>query len=423
VGDNLDITMTRGNYQLLRAILDREEPERVPSFHLGYASRVLERKLLEYKEPGETDVCLYYDEGTEPRQGLVDLTIDHLLGYTGHYRGAGFDHRKSMGEYYDPGVAWRPFAERFVRRRDARDADAALRAGKLWHVGSFGSCSARRATAGPNDEGFDSYYVDGVLAPDNFDEWLAGNEYAPSHPNYHAFLGRLCKDIETRLHDWSIPVIGTSGVCDATIMALKGNWGAFALWKRKKPAFIDRVAKWMFEVLRDCVYVPFLEARVPLVYWGEDLGQKDRLLVSPGDYQRFFARYLAELARLVHAHDARLVMHSDGNVSEIVPVLVECGIDGLQALEPASGMNLGEMARKHGDKVAFLGALDQRILCWGSVEDTIKMVKDTIKEGARAGGKFALGPSHQPIGAKAENMFAMMEAIKKFGTYPLQLEK
>jgi hypothetical protein len=415
--------MSRGNYQLLRAILDGEEPERVPSFHLGYASRVLERALLEYKEPDEADVCLYYDEGPEPRQGIVDLTIDHVLGYTGHYRGAGFDHRKSMGSYYVPGMAGRPFSERFIQPRDAKDADAGLRSGKLWHVSSFGSCSAHRAKAGPDDEGFSSYYVDGVLAPDTFDEWLAGNEYAPSHPNVQAFMGRLCKDIETRLHDWSIPVVGSGGVCDSTIMALKGNWGAFAMWKRKNPAFIDRVVKWMFGILRDCVYVPLLEAGVPIIYWGEDLGQKDRLLVSPDDYRRFFARYLAELAKLVHAHDARLVMHSDGNVSEAVPVLVECGIDGLQALEPASGMDLGEMARKHGDKIAFLGALDQRVLCWGTADETVQMVKSTIKKGAEAGGKFALGPSHQPIGAKAENMFAMMDAIRKCGTYPIDMGK
>jgi hypothetical protein len=86
-------------------------------------------------------------------------------------------------------------------------------------------------------------------------------------------------------------------------------------------------------------------------------------------------------------------------------------------------MDLGEMARKHGDKIAFLGALDQRVLCWGTVDDTVQMVKKAIKDGARAGGKFALGPSHQPIGAKAENMFAMMDAIRKYGTYPIDFDK
>ncbi|MFX0101168.1 MAG: uroporphyrinogen decarboxylase family protein [Candidatus Hodarchaeota archaeon] len=414
--------MKQNNYQLLKAVLDHEEPERVPSFHLGYASRVLEQSLLEYREPSEEDVCLYYDKGPEPRQGLIDLTIDHILGYTGHYRGIGFAHRSSLGSYYAPGLADRPFSERFFHPRDSQGMDSALRSSELWHVGSFGSCTARRAKAGPKDEGFTSYYVDGVLTPDTFDEWLACNEYGPSHPNVYKLMGSLTRDIETRLHDWSFPVIGTGGVCDATIMTFKGNWGAFAKWKRRNPSFIDRVAKWMFEILRDYVYVPLLEAGVPFIYWGEDLGQKSRLLVSPGDYQRFFARYLAELAKLVHSYDARLVMHSDGNVSEIVPVLVKCGIDGLQALEPASGMSLGDMVKKHGDKLAFLGALDQRVLCWGSVDDTIQMVKDAVKEGARAGGRFALGPSHQPIGAKAENMFTMMEAIQRFGRYPIEMD-
>ncbi len=81
------------------------------------------------------------------------------------------------------------------------------------------------------------------------------------------------------------------------------------------------------------------------------------------------------------------------------------------------------MARKYGDKLAFLGALDQRVLCWGTVDDTFKMVKKAIKDGASTGGKFALDPSHQPIGAKAENMFAMMDAIRKYGQYPIVIDK
>jgi uroporphyrinogen decarboxylase len=199
-------------------------------------------------------------------------------------------------------------------------------------------------------------------------------------------------------------------------MALKGNWGAFARYKRKNPGFIDRVTKVMAETWRDCLYQPLVEAGIPLIYWGEDLGQKDRLLTSVEDFQRFFATPLKEVINIVHDHDARFLMHSDGNVTDAIPTLLECGIDGLQALEPASGMKLGELCEKYKHRLAFFGALDQRVLCWGTPEDTVEMVKKAIQEGRDAGGLFALGPSHQPIGAKPENMFAMAEAIKKFGS-------
>lgn len=411
--------MTQSNYALLKKILDHEEPERIPSFHLGYASRVLEQALLEFREPQDKDVCLYSDEGPAPRHGMIDLTIDHLLNYTGHYHGEGPKHTKSIDHYYLADRDDLPLMKRILKADDRHGIESATKRGKLWTIGFFGSCHASREKAGPNDEGFTSYYVDGLLTPENVDEFFAANEYQPQEASHYAFIGNFCKDLQTEHPTWSFPVIGGGGVADSVIMSLKGNFGAFARYARKNPAFIDKVTKEMFRVLRDCSYLPLLEAGVPIIYWGEDLGQKERLLLSVAQHQQFFAKYLKELAKLVHSYGAKLVMHSDGNVSEVIPTLIECGIDGLQALEPASGMKLGEMTQKYGHRLAFLGALDQRVLCWGSVQDTINLVKLNIRDGVNSGGIFALGPSHQPIGAKAENMFAMAEAIKKYGTYPI----
>jgi hypothetical protein len=411
--------MAQSNYKLLRKLLDHEEPERIPSFHLGYASQVLEQALLEYREPQDADVCLYNNEGPAPRHGIIDLTIDHLLNYTGHYHGEGPKQTKSIGQHYLADREDLPLEKRFLKTDDQKTMLKEAKKEHIWSVGFFGSCHATRAKANPNDEGFTSYYVDGLLTPENIDEFLAANEYQPQEPHHYQFLGRFCRDLQTKYPDWSFPVIGGHGLTDSVIMALKGNFGAFARWARKKPTFIDKVANAMFTVIRDCCYLPLLEAGVPIIYWGEDLGQKERLLLSVDQHKQFFAKYLKELMKLVHSYDAKLIMHSDGNVAEVIPTLIDCGIDGLQALEPASGMKLGELTQKYGHKLAFFGALDQRVLCWGSTQDTIKMVKQNIKDGVNGGGLFALGPSHQPIGAKAENMFAMAETIKKYGTYPI----
>ncbi|HME51516.1 MAG TPA: uroporphyrinogen decarboxylase family protein [Candidatus Lokiarchaeia archaeon] len=408
-----------GNYQLLRTLLDHDEPSRIPSFHLGYASQVLEQGLLEYSEPQDADVCLYIDNGPLPRQNTIDLTIDHVLGYTGHYRGVGPAETRSVPPNYVIDRENLPFEQRFVNASDipapARDAKDSKGRPKVLHVGFFGQGAANRVSAKATDEGFSSFYADGLLAPDTFDDFLALHAYLPQSLNLYAFLGRFTADLQTRYTDWSFPAIGSGGLADTVIMALQGNFGAFARWARQKPDFIDKVTKVLWEIMRDCVYVPLLEAGVPIIYWGEDLGQKERLLLSPELHRRFFAPYLKEFCNLVHSYDARVIMHSDGNVTEIIPTLLECGIDGLQALEPASGMQLGELCAVYQHRLAFFGALDQRVLCWGTVQDTIEMVKKAISDGKDAGGLFALGPSHQPIGARPENIFAMMETIKKFG--------
>jgi hypothetical protein len=406
------------NYQLLRMLLDHDEPPQIPSFHLGYASSILEQGLLDYKEPQDADVCLYMDDGPLPRQSTIDLTIDHVLGYTGHYQGVGPAESRTAPPYYLIDREHLPFEQRFVSANEiptsAMDDKDAKGRPRVMHVGFFGQCAANRAAAKSTDEGFSSYYADGLLSPETFDDFMALHSYSPQSPNLYAFLERFTKNLQENFTDWSFPAIGSGGLADTVIMSLKGSYGAFARWARTRPDFIDKVTKALWEVMRDCVYAPLLEAGVPIIYWGEDLGQKERLLMSPDLHRRFFAPYLKEFCKLVHSYDARVIMHSDGNVTEIVPTLLECGIDGLQALEPASGMHLGELCAKYQHRLAFFGALDQRVLCWGTVQDTIDMVEKAIAEGKEAGGIFALGPSHQPIGARPENIFAMMDTIRKY---------
>ncbi len=145
---------------------------------MGYASHVLEQALLEYKEPEEEDVCLYFDQGPEPRQGTIDLTIDHLLRYTGHYHGEGPEQTKSIGRYYLANREDLAFEERFIQREERNAVKSnSNKEEPIWEVGFFGNCSAIRNNAGTNDEGFTTYYADGLLTPENLDEWLAQNEF------------------------------------------------------------------------------------------------------------------------------------------------------------------------------------------------------------------------------------------------------
>src|SRR5271157_1183796 len=130
-----------GNYQLLRTLLDHDEPSRIPSFHLGYASQVLEQGLLEYSEPQDADVCLYIDNGPLPRQNTIDLTIDHVLGYTGHYRGVGPAETRSVPPNYVIDRENLPFEQRFVNASDipapARDAKDSQGRPKVLPIGSL----------------------------------------------------------------------------------------------------------------------------------------------------------------------------------------------------------------------------------------------------------------------------------------------
>jgi uroporphyrinogen decarboxylase len=99
--------------------------------------------------------------------------------------------------------------------------------------------------------------------------------------------------------------------------------------------------------------------------------------------------------------------------------MVDAGLNGIQGLEPAAGVDLANLKETLGDRVAFLGGIDgSNILNFGTPKDVYEEVKRCIKAGGRGGGYFA-GPSHDVLNAPWENILALRAAIEKFRKYPL----
>ncbi|MFX1446393.1 MAG: uroporphyrinogen decarboxylase family protein, partial [Promethearchaeota archaeon] len=102
-----------------------------------------------------------------------------------------------------------------------------------------------------------------------------------------------------------------------------------------------------------------------------------------------------------------------------LPDMVDAGLDCIQALEPAAGVDLAQLKETLGDRVAFMGGMDSsNILNFGTPEDVKEDVKKCIKAAAPGGGYFA-GPSHNILNAPWENMLALKAALEKYRKYPL----
>ena len=57
-----------------------------------------------------------------------------------------------------------------------------------------------------------------------------------------------------------------------------------------------------------------------------------------------------------------IIMHSCGYVAPLLPGMIEAGIDCLQVIKVKAGMDLLELHRLYGDKIAFMGGIDVRAL-------------------------------------------------------------
>src|SRR3990170_1308920 len=66
------------------------------------------------------------------------------------------------------------------------------------------------------------------------------------------------------------------------------------------------------------------------VFFCEDWGTQERLLVSPGMWRELFREDFERLIHAAHERNLTVWMHSCGCIEDIVPDLVELGMDVLQ---------------------------------------------------------------------------------------------
>ena len=116
-----------------------------------------------------------------------------------------------------------------------------------------------------------------------------------------------------------------------------------------------------------------------------------------------------------------IIQHSCGYIDKLLPDMVDGGLDCIEALEPAAGVDLAHLKETLGDRVSFMGGMDAtRTLSFGTPKEVEEEVKRCIKAAAVGGGYFA-GPSHNILNVPWENILAFRAAIEKYRKYPLKL--
>jgi hypothetical protein len=193
-----------------------------------------------------------------------------------------------------------------------------------------------------------------------------------------------------------------------------------AYYMRKNPRFIHEVLTEFTKVNLEIIK-RFAEAGVDIVFYMDDLGMKQRSIFSIEQFKKFFLPYYKQMFQACKKNGMFIIQHSCGYIDKLLPHMVDVGLNGIQALEPAAGVDLAYLKETLGDQVAFLGGIDgSNILNFGTPKDIEEEVKRCIKAAAYGGGYFA-GPSHNVLSAPWENILALRAAIEKYRKYPLNL--
>ncbi len=229
----------------------------------------------------------------------------------------------------------------------------------------------------------------------------------------HRFFTRLQKAFGDRIFIFFTFMDGIFGY----------TWGAigfkeFVVAARKERAFVARIIRFYTDL-----YCLMLEAAadagVPGVIYADDMAYRSGPMISPKQFESLYGDGLRRLTETAHALGMKIVIHSCGNVYQLLDWFADCGFDGVHALEPTAGIELAEVKRMVGDRLCLLGNIDvTHVLVDADREEVFEAVRQSIAAAGKGGG-YIIAPTNTHPGISVERLRWMLEATEVYGKYPL----
>jgi uroporphyrinogen decarboxylase len=153
------------------------------------------------------------------------------------------------------------------------------------------------------------------------------------------------------------------------------------------------------------------ETDVDALYIMDDWGGQRAMLISPVLWREIFKPLYAAYIDIAHDAGKYMFMHSDGYITDIVPDLIELGLDALNSQIFCMGVE--ELGARFGGKITFWGELDrQQLLAHGSRDEIIAAARRMRDCFYRDGGLIA--QCEFGAGANPDNVRTFFEFWDRF---------
>lgn len=259
----------------------------------------------------------------------------------------------------------------FVRSRDEREQAELAPVGET-RVDRWG---ARWGRASDDTEG---YVVEHPLA-----DWKAFKDYRFPEPLWDDFE-RIGRAIEKAGGERYVLVDGGTlfqlmwrlrGMENTLIDLMDDRAEIYALRDRILNLWIlPRIERWG-------------EIGVDGIFFRDDWGTQRRLMIKPSLWRSSFKSSYKKIVDAAHEVGALFHFHTDGVVREIIPDLIEIGVDVVNI--QGALMGIQHLGKEIGGKVCVEGDLDRQfILPDGTVEEVIAHVREYIEAFGTYDGGF-----------------------------------
>ena len=159
----------------------------------------------------------------------------------------------------------------------------------------------------------------------------------------------------------------------------------------------------------------WLARDVDAVYFSDDWGSQRSLLINPEDWRKFYKADYERMFRRVRQAGKHVWMHLCGNVSSIIPDLIEIGLNVLNPVQPQA-MDVNELGRKYGGMICFNGGMDvQGTMIHGNADEIRREFRNLIKVFGSHNGGYIANTSHAIMPeTPLDNIITLLESVLEY---------
>jgi uroporphyrinogen decarboxylase len=118
-------------------------------------------------------------------------------------------------------------------------------------------------------------------------------------------------------------------------------------------------------------------------FW-EDMAYKTGPLLGPELARRYMLPRYRRVVDFLRSRGVEFIsLDSDGDISKLIPVWLDAGIDILYPFESQAGMDVLQVRREYGRDLRLWGGVDKRVAAWGpeAIDAELARVAPLVREG------------------------------------------
>ena len=161
------------------------------------------------------------------------------------------------------------------------------------------------------------------------------------------------------------------------------------------------------------------KGKIDIFCTGDDFGTQTGGLISTALWKKFLKKGYKEFITLGKSYGAKVMHHTCGSVSSLIPEMIDCNLDILQSIQPeADNMNPSVIKKEFGKSLSFQGGISiQKVMPHGTTSEVKQHVKNLFEAMAPGGGYIACTSHNIQADTPTENVETLFQAYHEYGLY------